>query len=350
MFFFFYFQVLQSTSQKRFIQSKYHQEQLYQAKNDHQSIDVLDLDIKTGDLVAVIKNKDPLGGTEKWYVDNGIAQGFVPANILVKAYQHTQVQQQGSSIQSSGDNNKSCGDKRLAKQLEAESQHQTPLQSQHQLQTQHQIQRQTGQHQAHHEYKLYSAPLPPLPPRVGAGKTNEHRYDYPPEDKDNPPSYHSTQFHGDTKAASSKVNSQLPAPSVPSFVPPSAASQLPSTSKQININEFDPYATQSISASNQASCNQNLSGEQIDHRYEEIDDIEKEYSKLSHNKDKDGEEVCFAAYPFRGQGAYQLDLQFGQQVIVRYKQDLNGNKEWWYVKDKTSGQEGYVPANYLKKQ
>ena len=35
-----------------------------------------------GDLVGVIQKKDPMGSTDRWFVDNGVAQGFVPARVL----------------------------------------------------------------------------------------------------------------------------------------------------------------------------------------------------------------------------------------------------------------------------
>lgn len=59
-------------------------------------------------------------------------------------------------------------------------------------------------------------------------------------------------------------------------------------------------------------------------------------------------ECYFAAYPFKADGQYQLSLDFGQMVSVLHKCDTSGNSEWWSVKN-SSGQIGYVPANYLRK-
>ena len=45
-------------------------------------------------------------------------------------------------------------------------------------------------------------------------------------------------------------------------------------------------------------------------------------------------------------GPHTLPLQNGQVVNILQKEDLQGNKEWWYAEDRY-GKKGYVPANYL---
>lgn len=60
------------------------------------------------------------------------------------------------------------------------------------------------------------------------------------------------------------------------------------------------------------------------------------------------ENVYHAAYPFKAGDQNQLSLEFGQRVLVKQKCDLKGNGEWWLVKN-SLGKEGYVPANYLRK-
>ncbi|KAH9392866.1 hypothetical protein TYRP_005956 [Tyrophagus putrescentiae] len=58
--------------------------------------------------------------------------------------------------------------------------------------------------------------------------------------------------------------------------------------------------------------------------------------------------VYHAAYPFKAGDQNQLSLEFGQRVLVKAKCDLQGNGEWWLVRS-ALGKEGYVPANYLRK-
>lgn len=40
------------------------------------------MSVNPGDLVGVIQKKDPMGSTKRWFVDNGVSQGFLPAHIL----------------------------------------------------------------------------------------------------------------------------------------------------------------------------------------------------------------------------------------------------------------------------
>ena len=42
----------------------------------------LDIGVNAGDLVGVVQQKDPLGSRDRWFVDNGQAQGFVQSRVL----------------------------------------------------------------------------------------------------------------------------------------------------------------------------------------------------------------------------------------------------------------------------
>jgi hypothetical protein len=46
--------------------------------------ETMDISVTSQTLVGVIKDKDPLGGCDRWFVDTGEAKGFLPANILCK--------------------------------------------------------------------------------------------------------------------------------------------------------------------------------------------------------------------------------------------------------------------------
>ena len=55
---------------------------IFQAKERFAGRGQLEVGVNAGDLLGVIQKKDPMGDPERWYVDNGAVQGFVPAGIL----------------------------------------------------------------------------------------------------------------------------------------------------------------------------------------------------------------------------------------------------------------------------
>ncbi|XP_070565083.1 rho guanine nucleotide exchange factor 38-like isoform X2 [Ptychodera flava] len=72
----------QGDGQKSYVLSRYLTDQLYRVTLDYTARDSMDISVKKGDLVGVIKRQDPMGGNDKWYVDNGASQGFVPSSIM----------------------------------------------------------------------------------------------------------------------------------------------------------------------------------------------------------------------------------------------------------------------------
>ena len=67
-----------------YLKSRYTAEQLYAVTADHQARETMDLTVSSGTIVGIIKDKDPLGGGDRWFVDSGETKGFLPSNILVR--------------------------------------------------------------------------------------------------------------------------------------------------------------------------------------------------------------------------------------------------------------------------
>ena len=44
----------------------------------------MEIEVHAGDLVGVIQKKDPMGDERRWYIDNGLKQGFVPSKVLTR--------------------------------------------------------------------------------------------------------------------------------------------------------------------------------------------------------------------------------------------------------------------------
>lgn len=72
----------QSEKQRISLRNKYARDRLYVVTDDVTSTTSLDMGASRGTLVGVIKMQDPMGDATRWYVDNGVAQGFLPAQRL----------------------------------------------------------------------------------------------------------------------------------------------------------------------------------------------------------------------------------------------------------------------------
>ncbi|KAK9293746.1 hypothetical protein QLX08_011401 [Tetragonisca angustula] len=100
---------LQSEKQRITLTNKYPSDKLYIVTENIASTSSLDIGAACGTLVAVIKKQDPMGDTSRWFVDNGVAQGFLPAKSL-QIQQVPQVESPNEVIYSDGCSNTSMSD------------------------------------------------------------------------------------------------------------------------------------------------------------------------------------------------------------------------------------------------
>lgn len=61
----------QTPNQKDKIKSSYPTSDLYTACENFDAVDIMDISLKKGDIVAVIKQQDPMGNKMRWFVDRG---------------------------------------------------------------------------------------------------------------------------------------------------------------------------------------------------------------------------------------------------------------------------------------
>ncbi|XP_066278054.1 dynamin-binding protein-like isoform X2 [Branchiostoma lanceolatum] len=71
----------QTDTQKAQLQARY-PGSLYKATKQHTPAQPMDLSVAEGDLIGVIKQQDPMGGQDRWFVDNGEQKGLVPSSCL----------------------------------------------------------------------------------------------------------------------------------------------------------------------------------------------------------------------------------------------------------------------------
>ena len=72
----------QSENARVYLKSRYSADKLFVVSVDYSAKETMDLSISLGTIVGIIKDKDPLGGGDRWFVDAGETKGFLPCGIL----------------------------------------------------------------------------------------------------------------------------------------------------------------------------------------------------------------------------------------------------------------------------
>ncbi|XP_055933569.1 dynamin-binding protein-like [Argiope bruennichi] len=336
----------QSPGQKIHVKSIYPHTDLYTACENFDAVDIMDISLKKGDVVGVIKQQDPMGKKLKWFVDNGEAKGFVPAKCLVKFLPNLSSQSPQAA----------ANDWNTLKISPLHSQNNMIKETYAMPQKQSSAQKNT---QSGTIQPTRPAPTPTPSLRVVAPSR------YPP-----------------TTQASPKPQSRNFAPNLPTQNPSNVLmnknvlpcepdhryeevyeslggggqnngdlmrnQDVPQKSDNI-IAEFDPYATSQSAQNCYDNVLDNFNELYSTHRYEDIPE-DFNYDQMPSEDHSQGEvnEFYYGMYDFSPTGPNQLHLNKGQAVRVLHKCDLNRNSEWWFVEDR-HGKKGYVPAAYLNK-
>ncbi|XP_075790561.1 dynamin-binding protein isoform X3 [Pelodiscus sinensis] len=74
--------MLQSGELRAALLARYPPEKLFQAERNVNAAQDLDVSLLEGDLVGVLKKKDPMGSQNRWLIDNGVTKGFVYSSFL----------------------------------------------------------------------------------------------------------------------------------------------------------------------------------------------------------------------------------------------------------------------------
>ncbi|XP_053165770.1 dynamin-binding protein isoform X1 [Hemicordylus capensis] len=74
--------MLQSDDLRAALLARYPPDKLFQAERNFNAAQELDVSMLEGDLVGVIKKKDPMGSQNRWLIDNGVTKGFVYSSFL----------------------------------------------------------------------------------------------------------------------------------------------------------------------------------------------------------------------------------------------------------------------------
>lgn len=394
----------QTDMQRVFLRSSYPMEFLYMVAEDYASSDILDINLRAGDIVGVVKQQDPMGNPERWFVDNGATKGFVAAKFLRPAHQPQR--RPDSQLRISPQPPAAGGyDPPPPYSATDPLRPRTPMQVSRASPSP-----QPAEQRKPHTYAEISRPLTP-----SAGQATISSPSHLPSQAMNQSGYHqgyssslappsatdvqdktafggmplsslvpssadprrsslglSTGSHGRPDNASTTTMSRNAEKGsgvtaynysfatgqtarhtyeeIPEEKGPSIGSPIrePETtgSRYANL-EFDPLSDggtrpSSVAPSLQKRSDAAETKTEVGSRYGNLDALE---GSAASNPPITNE-YYYALYPFTAAGPHQLSVAQGQVLLVIHQCDLHANPEWWFVQDR-HGNQGYVPGNYL---
>lgn len=307
----------QGDMQRVFVRSSYPMERVYTAVEDYASADILDLNLHAGDIVGVLKQQDPMGNTQRWFVDNGAMKGFVAARFLRPLHPAAPLDPPppysatDPLLPCTADHRKGCALAEISPPRALRGTCQPPAPAA--------VLPSPAANVGHKPDSLPPAPtvlqvqVSQVPAVPGAAVTSGGTAQLPvvptpPSEKAGVTSYNYTFV-----AAGAERHPYEEIPEEPSIGSPIQETSGP---RYANL-EFDPLA-----AAGDKRAEDGASPPVVN-------------------------EYFYALYPFSASGPHQLSVAQGQVLLVIHQCDLHANPEWWLVQDR-HGNRGYAPANYLR--
>ncbi|KAM9702895.1 dynamin-binding protein isoform 1-T1 [Dama dama] len=301
--------MLQSEELRASLLARYPPEKLFQAERNFNAAQDLDVSLLEGDLVGVIKKKDPMGSQNRWLIDNGVTKGFVYSSFL-KPYNAR----------------RSHSDTSVGSQSPTESEH--------------------------------GGSSPRFPRRQNSGGTLTFNpssmavsFSSGPCQKQPPDASSQTEF--DQGTISTSLNSEGSPSKCPSD-PDSPSQHRPWDSGDAVRDLHQPAPTLRNSRSPR---HPEMAGSSVPGRNGQGRDLVKAGAKTAlslddrHNQpansEAEGNQVYFAVYTFKARNPNELSVSANQRLKILEFKDVTGNTEWWLAE--VNGKKGYVPSNYIRK-
>ncbi|XP_015929681.1 rho guanine nucleotide exchange factor 38 isoform X2 [Parasteatoda tepidariorum] len=334
----------QNSGQRVKVKSCYPQTDLYTANQNFDAVDIMDITLKKGDVVGVIKKQDPMGQNLRWFVDNGDNKGFVPAKCLVKNLPNSSV----SKVSGADDWNI----------MQVSSPNVPTNQQDIYAQSKKALTSQSPKFPNKTTQPVRPAPVvssslrvvapsrypvnPPAPDRM-SNRISSSATVTQPSVNENTSANSSEPTHRYEEIDEFSKDIIQPTSTLMDSVPVTGTKNVSKA-----IDEFDPYSVAKSGTELYDNVPDDVDNLYSLHRYEDIPE-DSNYAEVPNDLDCENiPEYYFALYDFLPNGANQLPLKQGQVVLVLHKCDLNRNSQWWFVEDRHA-QKGYVPAAYLNK-
>ncbi|XP_077654993.1 dynamin-binding protein isoform X2 [Urocitellus parryii] len=302
--------MLQSEELKASLLARYPPEKLFQAERNFNAAQDLDVSLLEGDLVGVIKKKDPMGSQNRWLIDNGVTKGFVYSSFLrpynarrsdasVGSHSSTESEHSGSSPRFPRQNSNSTLTFNPSSMAVSFTSGPCPKQPQ------------DASLLKEYDQGILSASLNLSSPESGLSRC--------PSDPD--PTCQPRP--GDSVDAARDINQ------------PAAA----------------------LRSCCRSSRHPEVVGSSVPGRNGQGRDLVKGFTRAAQaledrneepeSSEAKGNQVYFAVYTFKARNPNELSVSANQRLRILEFKDVTGNTEWWLAE--INGKKGYVPSNYIRK-
>ncbi|XP_051002570.1 dynamin-binding protein isoform X1 [Acomys russatus] len=305
--------MLQSEELRSSLLARYPPEKLFQVGRNFNAAQDLDVSLLEGDLVGVIKKKDPMGSQNRWLIDNGVTKGFVYSSFL-KPYNPR----------------RSHSDASVGSHSSTESEHSG------------------SSPRVHHRQNSNSA----LTLNSNSITVSSTAGLSPKQPQDAPLLKDCDQG---TLGASLNRGSPETGPSRGSSDPDSAWQHRPGDTAEGSRDISQPSST--VRGCQRSSRHPQAVGYSVPGQNEQgYDSIKRSTRACQTPEDRnrglgsgetEGNQVYFAVYTFKARNPNELSVSANQRLRILEFKDVTGNTEWWLAE--VNGKRGYVPSNYIRK-
>ncbi|XP_074152157.1 dynamin-binding protein isoform X3 [Sminthopsis crassicaudata] len=317
--------MLQSDELRAALLARYPPEKLFQAERNFNAAQDLDVSLLEGDLVGVIKKKDPMGSQNRWLIDNGVTKGFVYSSFL-KPYNprrsHSDASVGSHSSNESEHSNSSPKFPRQNSNTALSTNPGTvvaefttgPLQQPAQNSS---LWHQSGQENVHTSLNSVVA---------------EESSSGCLLDKDSPSQ---TRSWNTVDLADLARDFDQPTPTVKGYHHSNHPETVSHPRQPVN-QQLVPRRNGQPRQGGDLLKGFSKMLPSVEDQNEELESIE-----------ATGNQVYFAVYTFKARSPNELSVLANQKLRILEFKDVTGNKEWWLAE--LNGKRGYVPSNYIRK-
>lgn len=304
--------MLQSEELRSSLLARYPPEKLFHVQRNFNAAQDLDVSLLEGDLVGVIKKKDPMGSQNRWLVDNGVTKGFVYSSFL-KPY------------------NPRCShsDASVASHSSTESEH-------------------SGSSPGCHRQNSHSA-LTFNSNNMTVSFTSGLALTQPQDASPLKDCAH------ETLAVSWNTGHPETGPSTCSSDPGFSCQRRLGNPADGARDISQPAST--LRGCQRGSPHSEVVGYSVPGQNDQGSDSIKGSARVCQapedrdrgvgSSETEGNQVYFAIYTFKARNPNELSVLANQRLRIHEFKDVTGNTEWWLAE--VNGRKGYVPSNYIRK-